>query len=81
MGQILQRVLTAASGAQTELGDSFISTEHLVLALAREDSRFTRRALSDQSVDDVKVLNAVKTIRGSQKVTSRNPEATYEVRK
>lgn len=80
MGQTLQKVMAAASAAQAEFGDSFVSTEHLFLALAREDTRFTKKALQDQGTDDRKILDAVKAIRGSQKVTSRNPEAAYEVR-
>lgn len=79
MGQTLQRVLTAASAAQAEFGDSFVSVEHLVLALVREDTRFTKQALRDRGVDDKKIVDAVNSIRGPQKVTSRNPEASYEV--
>ena len=80
MGQTLQKVMAAASQAQVEFGDGFVSIEHLFLALAREDTRFTRRALQNQGSDQNKILEAVKGIRGSQKVTSRNPEAAYEVR-
>ncbi len=80
MGQTLQRVLAAASAAQAEFGDSFVSTEHLFLALAREDTRFTKKALEDQGTGDKEILDAVKNIRGPQKVTNRNPEAAYEVR-
>lgn len=79
MGQTLQRVIAAASAAQAEFGDSFVSTEHLLLALAREDTRFTKRALQDQARGEQEILEAVKNIRGPQKVTSRNPEAAYEV--
>lgn len=79
MGQTLQKVMAAASAAQAEFGDSFVSTEHLLLALAREDTRFTKRALQDQGTDDKQILDAVNEIRGPQKVTSRNPEASYEV--
>lgn len=79
MGQTLQKVIAAASAAQAEFGDSFVSTEHLFLALTREDGRFTKRALRDQGIDEKIVLGAIKEIRGSQKVTSRNPEAAYEV--
>ncbi|CBJ25903.1 ATPase [Ectocarpus siliculosus] len=78
MGQTLQKVVAAASAAQAELGDSFVSIEHLFLALAREDTRFTKKALQDQGTDDKKILDAVNAIRGPQKVTSRNPEAAYE---
>jgi len=80
MGQTLQRVLAAASAAQAEFGDSFVSIEHLFLALAREDNRFTKKALEDQGTGDKEILDAVKNIRGPQKVTNRNPEAAYEVR-
>lgn len=79
MGQTLQRVLAAASGIQTEFGDSFVSVEHLLLALGREDSRFTKQALRDRGIDDQKMVAAVKEVRGPQKVTTRNPEASYEV--
>lgn len=78
MGQTLQKVVAAASAAQVEFGDSFVSTEHLLLALAREDTRFTKKALQDQGIDNNKILDAVNVIRGPQKVTSRNPEAAYE---
>ena len=79
MGQTLQKVIAAASTAQAEFGDSFVSTEHLLLALAREDNRFTKKALQDQARGEQEILEAVKNIRGPQKVTSRNPEAAYEV--
>lgn len=79
MGQYLQKVIAAASVAQAEFGDSFVSTEHLLLALAREDTRFTKKALQDQARGEQEILEAVKNIRGPQKVTSRNPEAAYEV--
>ena len=78
MGQTLQKVIAAASAAQVEFGDSFVSTEHLLLALVREDTRFTKKALLDQGVDGKKILDAVNEIRGPQKVTNRNPEAAYE---
>lgn len=79
MGQTLQKVLAVASGIQTEFGDSFVSVEHLLLALGRDDTRFTKQALRDQGVDDQKMLVAAKEVRGPQNVTSRNPEASYEV--
>lgn len=79
MGQTLQKVLAVAPAIQKEFGDSFISVEHLLLALAREDNRFTKQALQSRAIDDQKMLAAVKDVRGTQKVTTRNPEATYEV--
>lgn len=79
MGPTLQKVLAAASSVQKEFGDSFVSVEHLLLALAREDGRFTQQALRDQGIDNQKLLAAVKDVRGPQKVTTRTPESSYEV--
>ncbi|CAM9142065.1 unnamed protein product [Choristocarpus tenellus] len=78
MGRTLQKVMAAASGAQAEFGDNFMSIEHLFLALAREDDRFTISALKSQALTAEKIMDAVKEIRGPQKVTSRNAEASYE---
>lgn len=79
MGPTLQKVLAAASSIQKDFDDSFVSVEHLLLALARKDSRFTQQALRDRGIDDQKLLAAVKDVRGPQKVTSRTPESSYEV--
>lgn len=79
MGPTLQKVLAASSAIQKEFDDSFISVEHLLLALAREDSRFTQQAFRDRGVDYQKLMAAVKDVRGPQKVTTRTPESSYEV--
>lgn len=81
MGQTLQKIVATAPAIQAEFGDSYVSIEHLFLALAREDTRFTKKALWSQGIDDKKVLGVINEIRGPQKVTSRNPEASYEVRR
>lgn len=79
MGPTLQKVLATSSAIQKEFEDSFVSIEHLLLALAREDSRFTQQALRDRGVDYQKLMAAVKDVRGPQKVTTRTPESSYEV--
>lgn len=72
-GTALQAVLAAAETEAGTLRDEYISTEHLLLALMQQA---TIKQLLGVSVDTVK--EALKTIRGSAKVTSRDPEATYE---
>ncbi|CAM9175199.1 unnamed protein product [Chrysoparadoxa australica] len=78
IGSTLQRVLNKAQEERVALGDQYVSVEHLLLALAIEDSRFTRDALVKQSITLDKLRDAITSIRGSQKVTSKNPEASYE---
>eukprot|EP00953_Heterococcus_sp_UTEX-ZZ885_P009650 5669-Heterococcus_DN1.PRE.1 len=78
MGNVLTKVMTAAQKSKVEFGDKFCSIEHLVLALAAEDTRFTAREFGRQGITTAKLQDAVKEIRGSQKVLTKNPEASYE---
>lgn len=54
--------------------DAFLSVEHLLLGLAAEDSKFTRPALQRQGCNFNKLKEAVKEIRGTRRVESKNPE-------
>lgn len=79
MGQTLPRVLEAARQVKTNLGDSFVSTEALILALAKEDFQFTAKALEKQNVQFNDLLKAVKEMRGKQgSVISRSAENMYD---
>jgi ATP-dependent Clp protease ATP-binding subunit ClpB len=73
----LRRVLDAAEQEMTQLGDSYVSTEHLLLALVDAGDR-TSGVLAEQGVTRDAVLDALRAVRGSQRVTSQDPEATYE---
>ncbi|MCP9849368.1 ATP-dependent chaperone ClpB [Cyanobium sp. Morenito 9A2] len=77
MGKALNATLDSADGLKTSFGDSFISIEHLLLALA-SDQRCGRQLLSQAGSDATKLRAAIETVRGSQKVTDQNPEGTYE---
>lgn len=79
MGQTLPRVLEAARQVTSTLGDSFVSTEALVLALAKEDSQFSVDAFKKQNVVYNDLLAAVKQIREkSGPVISRSAENMYD---
>ena len=67
--------LKLAEDERTGLGDDYTSLEHLVLALV-EDSGEMGRTLRDLGLTREKVKQALLTIRGSQRVTSQDPEAT-----
>ncbi|HEX9872691.1 MAG TPA: ATP-dependent chaperone ClpB [Candidatus Tectomicrobia bacterium] len=73
----LNRLLTQAEDEAKRLKDQFISVEHLLLAMT-EDGGGTGRLFKDLGITRERLMQALQEIRGSQRVTSQNPEATYE---
>ncbi len=71
-----QVLLTAKKKAE-EMKDEFISVEHLFLALVESDSR-CRSILEAVGCSQDKILMALKEVRGNQRVTNENPEASFE---
>jgi len=76
-GQAALKVLEAATAAAADLGDDYVSTEHLLMALA-ESQQQVGKALAGLGIDRGAILEALKSVRGSQRVTSQDPESTYE---
>jgi len=74
----LSRALEEAEKIAARMRDEFISTEHLLLALLGPHGNGAARILSARGVTEDAVLRALTVIRGSQRVTSQNPEATYQ---
>ncbi len=66
-----------AEKAAGELGDEYVSTEHLLIGLADMDTS-VGQLLREHGVDRETILGALKDVRGSQRVTSQTPEGTYE---
>ena len=77
LGKDLNGLLDRAETLKQSYGDSFISIEHLLLALA-DDGRCGRQLLSQAGTDTSRLKTAINAVRGSQKVTDQNPEGTYE---
>ena len=77
MGKAMQTLLERADDLKKELEDSFISIEHLLLALAIDD-RCGKQLLQAAGLNEAKLRDAIKCVRGSQRVTDQNPEGTYE---
>ncbi|MEZ5266105.1 MAG: ATP-dependent chaperone ClpB [Acidimicrobiia bacterium] len=67
MGRDFTRIMEQADAIRVELGDEYLSTEHLLLAMAD-------RVGSDKET----MLGALQKVRGSHRVTSQNPEGTYQ---
>src|SRR4030088_1165321 len=74
----LGRVLQQDQKEAQSLGGEVVSTEHLLLAMS-EDQGYTGQALKRLGVTHERVLNALKDIRGNQRVTDANPENKYQV--
>ena len=77
LGKGLNALLDRAETLKQSYGDSFISIEHLLLALA-DDGRCGRQLFSQAGTDSSRLKTAINAVRGSQKVTDQNPEGTYE---
>jgi ATP-dependent Clp protease ATP-binding subunit ClpB len=77
IGRALSRALDASVEEARQLGDDYISTEHLLLGLAGNSDR-TAAVLVEQGIDRDAILAGLKQVRGSQRVTSQDPESTYE---
>lgn len=72
----LANVLTIAAKKAKQFGDEYISTEHLMLALLED--KMTGHIMISHGVTDEAVLEALKDVRGHQKVDSADPEAKYQ---
>jgi ATP-dependent Clp protease ATP-binding subunit ClpB len=75
----LRQVLTAAEQEAERLKDEYTSTEHLFVAIAAEGGRSpSSRLLQQRGITKDTILQAMTSVRGSQRVTTQNPEATYQ---
>ena len=77
LSQGLSKVLDAAAEEARGLNDDYVSTEHLLMAMAESSDRVAK-VLADAGVTRTSILGALKEVRGAQRVTSQDPESTYE---
>ena len=73
----LRATLDAADEARTSLGDDFLSVEHFLLGALKADSP-AGKLLRETGMTEAKARDAIKSVRGSQKVTDENPEGKYQ---
>ncbi len=79
MSARLRQLTTAAEQEAERLKDEYVSTEHLFVAIASEGGRSpSARLLQQRGITKDTVLQAMAAVRGSQRVTSQNPESTYQ---
>jgi ATP-dependent Clp protease ATP-binding subunit ClpB len=77
MSNYIAKLFDNAAEEAKNLKDEFVSTEHLLLALSKSDSK-AGQLLRDNGISHDEILSALKDVRGSQRVTTQNPEDTYQ---
>ena len=78
IGQYLNKALISAEDIARQMGDEYVSVEHLFLSLLNQPSPSIKELFREYGVTKERFLQALSTVRGNQRVTSDNPEATYD---
>lgn len=77
-GQYLNKALVEAEDEATQMGDEYVSVEHLFLSIIRHASPSVKKLFQEYGITRERFLQALSTVRGNQRVVSDNPEATYD---
>ena len=78
VGQDLNNVLIHAEDEAKQMGDEYVSVEHLFLSLLKYASKEMKQIYREFGISREGFLHALSTVRGNQRVTSDHPEATYD---
>ena len=74
----LNDVLLYAEDEAKAMGDDYVSVEHIFLSMLKKGSKEVKELFRTYGIDRDTFLQALSTVRGNQRITSDNPEATYE---
>ena len=78
MGKELNQALIHAEDEAKQMGDEYVSVEHLFLTMLKYPGREIKAIWQEYGIARERFLQALSTVRGNQRVTSDNPEATYD---
>ncbi len=78
VGEYLNKALIGAEDEAKQLGDEYVSVEHLFLSMLKDPNREIAQVWKEYGITRERFLKALSTVRGNQRVTSDNPEATYD---
>ncbi len=78
IGQYLNKALINAEDEAKAMGDEYVSVEHLFLAMLKNPNPSMKKLFQEYGITRERFLQALSTVRGNQRVTTDNPEATYD---
>lgn len=78
VGADLNKALLSAEDEAKRLGDEYVSVEHLFLSMLQNPNKALKEIFREYGITRERFLQALSTVRGNQRVTSDNPEATYD---
>ena len=78
IGKHLNQVLVSAEDEARQMGDEYVSVEHLFLSLLKYPNQAMKSIFKEYGITKERFLQALSTVRGNQRVTSDHPEATYD---
>ena len=78
IGQYLNKALVSAEDVAKQMGDEYVSVEHLFLSLLNNQSPSMKQFFKEFGITKERFLQALSTVRGNQRVTTDNPETTYD---
>ena len=78
VGEYLNKALTFAEDEAKAMGDDYVSVEHLFLSIEKNASPAISKLFGEYGLTRDRFLKALSSVRGNQKVTSDNPESTYD---
>ncbi|MDE6968690.1 MAG: ATP-dependent chaperone ClpB, partial [Eubacterium sp.] len=78
IGKNLNQALISAEDEARQMGDEYVSVEHLFLSLLKYPNQAMKEIFREYGITKERFLQALSTVRGNQRVTSDNPEATYD---
>lgn len=78
VGQDLNKALIHAEDEARQMGDEYVSVEHLFLSLLKHANKELKSIFREMGISRDGFLQVLSTVRGNQKVTSDNPESTYD---
>ena len=80
IGKDLNKVLISAEDEAKQMADEYVSAEHLFLSMLKYPNKEIKEIFREYGINRERFLQALSTVRGNQRVTSDNPEATYFIK-
>ncbi|MBP0961337.1 MAG: AAA family ATPase, partial [Oscillospiraceae bacterium] len=81
LSRSVDNALIASEAIAKQMGDEYVSVEHIVLALLKDPDSEMKKIISQHNINEQEFMTALASVRGNTRVTSQNPEETYDVLK